>query len=262
MIGETIGLKKLVDSVDFTETLEELAALRWEVLGKKDNSLLGLIHLSSVSLSKSRQAIGGTAITDLYKPNTGSAILSRGFAWQRGVVGLRWILGEQTIKQLRKDQSDSMLRLLSDKDAASMLVLNMEKEQLPKYLRGKDIFFLNIRPAAAYRAVAFATSMELGRLETLFSEEEIVAFYKTGVTPDSVYKKAHALAERIKDKGRLEGTVAETGERVRFDKNIPSMVKHRKPLTDKEIQRQMLYEEMNQSIKDKGRIKVAGNVRR
>ena len=217
VIGTTLDNKRLVNSVKFSEKLDEIAAIRYEILGETDNSLLSKIYLASVSLQKARQGLGSAEISDLYKPTTGSATISRVYAWQRGVVGLRYLLGESALKMLRKDQSMSMLRVLTDKDAAAILVLKMEAGELPKSMRGKDIFFLHINPQAAYRAVAFATSMELERLKELFSEKEIVAFYNsdTGEVPDSVYKKAYALSEELKTKGLLTGTVTERGERIR-----------------------------------------------
>jgi len=250
VIGNTLGNKVLVDSVKFSEKLNEIALIRHEILDIKDNSLLDRIHIAAVSLEKARQGLGSAEISDLYKPTTGSATISRVYAWQRGVIGLRYLLGESALKMLRKDQSMSMLRVLTDKDAAAILVLKMEAGELPKSMRGKDIFFLHINPQAAYRAVAFATSMELERLKELFSEKEIVAFYNsdTGEVPDSVYKKAYALNDMLKKEGLRKGTVTETGRRVR---SLRGPSRSRIP-TDAERNRKVrLHREMTELMKSR-----------
>ena len=187
-----LSIGKKVDPVELDELIERIGTIRAEIFGDEANSLIDVVHQGAIARMSS-QALSESLGEALPKGYTASNLLSRVFALQRGVIGLRYIIGEATFKELRKGQSKEVRRLLSDPDAAAGLLAMMGDPLLSA--EGRTILGVkSLHWGSAIRALAYVTGLKFGDAVRLFTEEEAKTAFEKGIVPDAVLGKALAFS--------------------------------------------------------------------
>ena len=202
--GKRLKLPSMINPQELDEILTNTTDIRNKILGYEANTILDTGGQASIALLNTRVFNAANPEGMPTKTSPGAA-LSRIYAWQRGVVGLRYLLGEATVKEFRQGQADTLRKILSDPDASGILITKM-KENIPGFLQDKNLLFFSYHPASAYRAIAIATGVEVSKLETWFNDEEIEEFIKTAQVPDKVIKKIARMAEFRVETGIKQGT--------------------------------------------------------
>ena len=203
-------IAKRINAPDFHSTLQEVGEMRKAIWGENRNDILDIAYQASIHLMKGRSAALRQAgdIMDFPKKMRGSAVLSRIYSWQRGVVGLRYLLGEAGVRELRKGQAQDLRRIFTDKDAARVLIDMMETARgAPASMKGWRKHF-NSRA----RALSYATGLNITTVELIFTEDEMSWFLgeeneKTaGDIPLSTQRKAARLFKARKKYLALKGS--------------------------------------------------------
>ena len=184
---KAFDLEKVPELARFHDLLRNTKALRE---GKIKDVFLTNIHGESIShkvpalftkevnniLDTTDQAVishygditrkGGDSFgADVPKPSSISARMSRMWSWVRGFVGIRWILGESGIANLRKRQAAGMLEVLTNENTATLMMMATDPQfATVEALKG------NLGPAL--RVLSIISGLRVIELEEWFQDPD------------------------------------------------------------------------------------------
>ena len=102
---------------------------------------------------------------DVPTPVSVSSRMSRMWSWVRGFVGIRWILGESGISNLRKRQAKGMLEVLTNENTATLTLMATDPQfATAAALKG------NLGPAL--RVLSIISGLRVIELEKLFQDPD------------------------------------------------------------------------------------------
>lgn len=112
-----------------------------------------------------RTEAGDRFTADVPTPTSISARMSRMWSWARGFVGLRWIMGESAINDLRKRQAAGLLEVLTNPNSAQLVNMFLDNRYAtPEALKG--------RMGPALRALSIVTGVRVTELERWFEHTD------------------------------------------------------------------------------------------
>ena len=178
-----LGYSKTVDSDKFHTIYEEIGHARKHILGVDENDILAKAYEGTIGVLPFGQITEGAMGFDIPRPIKMQSVISRYYSWRRGVVGLRYLLGEAGVRELRKGQATQLRNLLTDPDAAQLFTA-LVKDKTPKDLQSPYGPF-----KSATRALAYVTGLKVTEVNLLFDEEAKLAFLFEGKMLSSVLGK-------------------------------------------------------------------------
>ena len=200
-----LALRQRVDVHKLDSLLDRIGQIRKEIFEEEPNTLLDAVHQGALARLKTTDILEATDIP-IPKGWTESMGMSRMFALQRGVIGLRYVIGEATLKELRKGQAKQVRKLLSDPDAAAGLLVMLKDPEMLQQGR-RFLGSSSLQWSSSIRALAYVTGLKIKDAETLFTEEEAKVALLTGEISDGVLEKAHSWRHRRKrGKGHFGGS--------------------------------------------------------
>ena len=196
---DVLGVTKLaiaenVNPIKLDELIQRIGKVRAEILGDDANTLIDQIHQGAIARLDLAGEVTESLGTSITKGVTDAGLLSRAFALQRGVIGLRYIIGEATFRELRKGQVTEIRKILSDPDASAGLLAMMKDPEL--LAEGRTVLGVkSLHWGSAIRALAYVTGLKFGDAVRLFTEEEAESALRDGYPPESVVDKALAFRD-------------------------------------------------------------------
>ena len=215
--GKKLTSGNEVELNNFSEIIGKIADARkkYGIINEDSNTIIDKVYKAAL-ISKKREADSGKFNFRVPKEWTESMIISRVYAWQRGVVGLRYLLTEAGAKELRVKQVEQFKKLLTDPTAADVLMTFLRAEK-PSTLRGR------FKPSI--RAMVIATGLRATEIALLFNPDQQQAFLENGDIDKEVISKAAAMGEaRRKWKIRNQGQPTETQIVELFEKEKKRIV--------------------------------------
>jgi hypothetical protein len=240
---DILGVGKLaiaenVNPIKLDELIQRIGKVRAEILGDDANTLIDQIHQGAIARLDLAGEVTESLGTSITKGVTDAGLLSRAFALQRGVIGLRYIIGEASFRELRKGQVSEIRKLLSDPDASTGLLAMMKDPEL--LAEGRTILGVkSLHWGSAIRALAYVTGLKFGDATRLFTEEEAQAAFRTGYPPESVVNKALAFRDL------KESTKGHFGSGTLFKQKLGVPTTESEKEKYKEQQTAKLRDEMN-----------------
>ena len=129
-----------------------------------------------------------------------AAALSRLYAWQRGVVGMRWILGEAGIREMQLAQSKMMKEVLNNTDMTEV-AMDMLRNEVPDIVKNKGIWS-GQRWGKAVKALAYLSFTDPAKVAKIFTEDEASYFIKEGVLHEDTIERVLSVGKNpIRPKG-------------------------------------------------------------
>ena len=209
-----LAYSRTVDSEAFHDIYEKIGYARKHILGVEENDLLARAYNGTIGVLPFGQISEGAIHMDIPKAMTMQGVVSRVYSWRRGVVGLRYLLGEAAVRELRKGQAEELRKLLTDPDAAELFTA-LVKDKTPK---GLQIPFGPFRSAT--RALAYVTGLKVTEVNLLFDDEAKEAFLFRGEMLASVVGKAVRIGEARKKWKDLYGSPP-SEKQIKFMEKYP-----------------------------------------
>ena len=196
---KNIEISEYVVSQDFLKILEEtedFKTLIWgkSTAGERKITILDKAYKGSKHLLRPVGSKTGFEKLDIPHEWRSNEALSRVYSWQRGVVGLRYLLGEATLKQLRKGESETLRKIFTDPNGAALLTEMLKKNKPTNWFEK-----LGASLGTKTRILAYVTGLSSTDIALLFTQEDMTAFLEGKPLPTKVLNRAKQLGEaRIK----------------------------------------------------------------
>lgn len=195
---------QFLNNQKLTDILEKTAQLREELFDPKVNEWLNTagnaaaIHADI--LVKASDQMGNFSGGMIPQKMKLAAALSRLYAWQRGVVGMRWILGEAGIREMQLAQSKMMKEVLNNTDMTEV-AMDMLRNEVPDIVKNKGIWS-GQRWGKAVKALAYLSFTDPAKVAKIFTEDEASYFIKEGVLHEDTIERVLSVGKNpIRPKG-------------------------------------------------------------
>ena len=169
--GEIIaGLSQHIDPVKFADLLLETKNFRREVLPEEVHRQLRAVETATSTTRPLNTAGDADSLTKTAGAfGSLSSVLARVFAIQRGVISVKYVVAEATLREMQKKYSLNMKRILLDPDITEKVIKGIQIQQSTMSMGEKVNRLSNL--GSSIRLLSYMTGFRISELAG-YTEEE------------------------------------------------------------------------------------------
>lgn len=199
----------LVDDL-FMDLLDRTKQIREDLFDPRVNEMLEGLDRGVMILREGAARMGDNLPFEVATQMAQSSVLSRIYAIQRGVISMRWVLGEAGLREMQLAQVRVTKELLDNADM-TQVAISMMNNEVPRVLRRGNW-------GRAIRQVAYLSFANPDHIARIMTEEEADYLVKTGQIHEETLDRV--LKHKNRKKRLSEMNEAEKAELKQIEKQL------------------------------------------